>query len=175
MSTLINLIYRLFTEKKACLKQILILNLLILFISAAYSYGDDITNTLHNLSISGPGTVKSTVEAEVCIFCHAPHKASKENPPLWNRSLSEANYIPYQSTSIYANVGQPTGASKLCLSCHDGTVALGAILSLSGERPFEGGLRFMPPGRTLIGTDLSDDHPVSFVFNSQLANTKETG
>jgi predicted CXXCH cytochrome family protein len=27
----------------------------------------------------------------------------------------------------------------------------------------------MPPGPTLIGTDLSDDHPVSFVFDGQLA------
>jgi predicted CXXCH cytochrome family protein len=168
MSQLIYHMNNFFGRRKSYLKQIIALNLLILFISAAHSYGDDITNTLHNLSISGPGTVKSTVEVEVCIFCHAPHKASFDNPPLWNCCLSEANYIPYQSTSLYANVGQPTGASNLRLSCHDGTVALGALLSKWGEAPFEGGLRFMPPGRTLIGTDLTDDHPVSFVFDTQL-------
>jgi len=141
----------------------------LLFIFTIPSYGDDITITKHNLSISGPGTVKSTVEEEVCIFCHAPHKASVEDQPLWNRSLSEANYTPYQSTSIFAAVGQPSGAAKLCLSCHDGTVALGILHSKWGEGEFEGGIRFMPPGPTLIGTDLSDDHPVSFVFDSQLA------
>ncbi len=140
-----------------------------ILLSAVAAYGDDITNTRHNLSVSGPGAIKSTVEVEVCIFCHAPHKANIDYPPLWNRNVNEANYTPYQSSSLYATVGQPTGAAKLCLSCHDGTLALGALLSKFGEAPFEGGIRFMPPGPTLISTDLSDDHPVSFVFDSQLA------
>jgi predicted CXXCH cytochrome family protein len=151
------------------LKRTALLCLFIVYLSVAAAYGDDITNTLHNLSVSGPGAIKSTVESEVCIFCHTPHKANPLQPPLWNRSLSQANYIPYQSSSLYATVGQPTGAAKLCLSCHDGTIALGALLSEPVEAPFEGGIRFMPPGRTLIGMDLSDDHPVSFVFDSQLA------
>jgi predicted CXXCH cytochrome family protein len=66
-------------------------------------------------------------------------------------------------------VGQPTGASKLCLSCHDGTVALGALLTRPQEVPFTGGIRFIPDGPAKLGTDLSDDHPVSFVFDSALA------
>lgn len=139
------------------------------FVLEINAYGDDITNTLHNLSISGPGTVKSTVEERICIFCHTPHKASRDVPGLWNRSDSTVNYIPYQSSTLYATVGQPSGSSKLCLSCHDGSIALGALLSIPAEVPFEGGIRFMPPGRTLIGTDLSNDHPVSFVFDTQLA------
>ncbi len=143
--------------------------IILLLIAPSAAYGDDITNTKHNLSVSGPGAIKSTVEKEVCIFCHTPHKANLDNPPLWNRNISQANYTPYQSSSIFATVGQPTGAAKLCLSCHDGTIALGALLSRTGEAPFAGGIRFIPPGPTLIGTDLSDDHPVSFVFDSQLA------
>jgi cytochrome c553 len=39
----------------------------------------------HNLSVSGPGTVKAASEAQSCIFCHAPHNASPV-APLWNRN-----------------------------------------------------------------------------------------
>ena len=43
-----------------------------------------VVNTVHNLSVSGPGTVRATSETEVCIFCHTPHN-SKPMSPLWNR------------------------------------------------------------------------------------------
>lgn len=128
-----------------------------------------IVDTKHNLSISGPGPVKSTTEGEVCVFCHVPHHARQDIPYLWNRSDSTVNYIPYESSTVHATVGQPTGASKLCLSCHDGTVALGALVTRPQEVAFEGGIRFIPEGRAKLGTDLSDDHPVSFVYDSALA------
>jgi predicted CXXCH cytochrome family protein len=88
---------------------------------------------------------------------------------LWNREDSTATYITYQSSTLRASVGQPTGSSKLCLSCHDGTIALGAVLSRPEEIPFVGGIRFLPEGPTRLGTDLSDDHPVSFVYDEALA------
>jgi len=137
------------------------------FIATKVSPGS-ILETKHNLSITGPGPIKSTTEEEVCIFCHTPHNASRDIPYLWNRSDTTENYIHYQSSTIYAAVGQPTGASKLCLSCHDGTVALGAVISRPEEIPFSGGIRFMPEGITKLGTDISDDHPVSFVYDSNL-------
>jgi len=37
------------------------------------------------------------------------------------------------------------------------------------EVPFAGGIRFIPEGPSKIGTDLSDDHPVSFVYDNGLA------
>ncbi len=128
-----------------------------------------ILDTRHNLSISGPGPVKSTTEGEVCVFCHVPHSARRDVPFLWNRQDTTTNYTPYQSSTLQATVGQPTGASKLCLSCHDGTVALGALLTRPAEVPFAGGMRFIPEGRTRLGSDLSDDHPVSFAYDSTLA------
>jgi predicted CXXCH cytochrome family protein len=131
--------------------------------------GPSIIYTKHNLSMSGPGTIKSATEDQICFFCHTPHRARRDVPPLWNRNDSMATYIPYQSSTLYASVGQPTGASKLCLSCHDGTVALGALLSSPVEIAFIGGIRFLPEGPSKLGTDLSDDHPVSFVYNSGLA------
>jgi predicted CXXCH cytochrome family protein len=59
-------------------------------------------------------------------------------------------------------VGQPTGTSRLCLSCHDGTIAPGAVLSQTTEMPMTTTLA----GRSSnLGTNLSDDHPVSFVYD----------
>ncbi|PKL52179.1 MAG: hypothetical protein CVV37_02465 [Nitrospira bacterium HGW-Nitrospira-1] len=138
------------------------------FIAIKVSYGG-ILDTKHNLSMAGPGPIKSTTEGEVCIFCHTPHNARRDIPYLWNRSDTTQNYITYESSTLHATVGQPTGASKLCLSCHDRTVALGALLTRPQEIPFAGGLRFMPDGPTRLGTDLSDDHPVSVVYDSSLA------
>ena len=128
-----------------------------------------VLNTKHNLSVSGPGQIKAASETQVCIFCHTPHKGRRDIPYLWNRLDQTASYIPYQSSTLYATVGQPTGASKLCLSCHDGTIALGALVSQSEEVPFQGGIRLMPAGPSRLWTDLSDDHPVSFVYDATLA------
>jgi predicted CXXCH cytochrome family protein len=139
----------------------------VVFISGANS--QIILSTKHNLSRTGPGPIKAVAEEEVCIFCHTPHKARRDIPYLWNRNDSTVNYIPYQSSTLYSTVDQPTGASKLCLSCHDGTIALGALVSEPFEIPFEGGIRFIPEGPTRIGTDLSDDHPISFLYDDILS------
>jgi len=140
-----------------------------LLVWLAHPAAADIAETKHNLSVSGPGPIKSTVEQEICIFCHTPHNARRDIPYLWNRADSVVNYTTYESSTLYASVGQPTGASKLCLSCHDGTIALGTVLSRPAEIPFAGGLRFLPEGPTRLGTDLSDDHPISFIFDEGLA------
>jgi len=131
--------------------------------------GRNIIDTKHNFSVTGRGPIKATTEEVLCIFCHTPHNKIRDIPYLWNRQDSTANYIPYQSSTLYATVGQPTGASKLCLSCHDGTIALGALVSKLQEIPFAAGIRFIPKGPAELGTDLSDDHPVSFVYDSSLA------
>ncbi len=46
----------------------------------------------HNLSVGGPGPVKSQTITEVCIFCHTPHNASPA-VPLWNQSLSIRRHL----------------------------------------------------------------------------------
>jgi predicted CXXCH cytochrome family protein len=122
----------------------------------------------HNLSVSGPGSLRSSTESDICIFCHAPHNTTGEGP-LWNHALSTATYTPYTSSTLKATVGQPTGASKLCLSCHDGTVALGLVANRSSPIPMQSGVTTIPVGRTRIGTDLSAHHPISFIYDSALA------
>jgi len=125
-------------------------------------------STQHNLSSSGPGPVKALTESRLCIFCHTPHRASSQIP-LWNRTDAATNYLVYNSPTLISTPGQPTGSSRLCLSCHDGTIALGDLVSEPQQIQFQGGTVFLPPGHSLIGTDLSDDHPVSFVYDANLA------
>jgi predicted CXXCH cytochrome family protein len=116
----------------------------------------------HNLSTSGQGAVRSTATTEICIFCHAPHNASPA-APLWNQAQSGATYTAYSSSTMTALPGAPTGSAKLCLSCHDGTVAIGATLS-RGQIAVSGvdGSGRMT-GAAALGSNLSDDHPISFV------------
>lgn len=135
--------------------------------------GIEIRSTKHNLSISGPGDLTALSEDRICIFCHIPHQKGLATRYLWNRSDPANPYIPYFSSTLKADVGQPTGASRMCLSCHDGTIALGAIDSSPTEIPFKGGIRLMPHDRpSNLGTDLSDDHPISFVYDDMLALEK---
>jgi HAMP domain-containing protein len=158
----------------------------------------DIRNTKHNFSatvipilpnqeFNGPQrNAAAASESQICAFCHTPHGATKApKAPLWNRNLSKATYKTYTSGSLDAiDLGQPRAKSKLCLSCHDGTLALGEVNVLNRvEFPkvdFTG--PGIGPGDTIpqglgettgftrkIGVDLTNDHPISFTFDSAQA------
>ncbi len=145
----------------------------------------DIAGTVHNLSITGPGTVQAGNESQICVFCHTPHNAEDiPAAPLWNRKLSTQVYTLYNSASLDATgLNQPAGSSKLCLSCHDGTLALGTVNVLNGQAnvtvPLSGTAvdGSMPAGdgaltgyTRRLGTDLTNDHPISFTYDSTLAS-----
>ena len=135
-------------------------------------------NTQHNLGVGGSGTIKATSEKDICGFCHTPHVPKQYAPTqLWNHELSTAAYTLYSSdylTSLsYASPSQPNPRSKLCLSCHDGTVALGAVYNLGGVQrtiSMQNNVTTMPAEASgNIGTSLKNDHPVGFIFD----NTKD--
>ncbi len=125
----------------------------------------------HNLSATGAGPVHAAFEQEICIFCHTPHNA-RPIRPLWNRSTPVEAYTIYASSTLEANPGQPTGTSKLCLSCHDGTIAVGSVGSRDTPIQMIGGITTLPHGAANLGTDLSDDHPISFRYDASLAQRK---
>jgi predicted CXXCH cytochrome family protein len=118
-----------------------------------------VVNTVHNLS---PQVAQPT---GVCVFCHTPHNANPTRA-LWNRELPAVTYQLYSSATLKAQLDQPTGSSRLCLSCHDGILAMGNL-----RVPPPGGQLALGPltGQASLGSDLSDDHPVSFTYDSLLA------
>lgn len=102
---------------------------------------------------------------EICIVCHTPHNADNtiSDAPLWNHESTTTSFGLYSSPTLDATTGQPAGASLLCLSCHDGSVALDNFGGTTS------GTNFIT-GATLIGTDLGDDHPVSFTYDAALSS-----
>ncbi|MBI2529112.1 MAG: cytochrome c3 family protein [Candidatus Rokubacteria bacterium] len=134
-------------------------------LAPAAAGGAGIVDTVHNLSATGAGAVKAPGVGEVCIFCHTPHRAG-QTVALWNRDLPARTYNLYGSSTLEATLNQPTGASRLCLSCHDGTTALGNLRVAPATGPATLGPL---TGRASLGTDLSDDHPASFLFDTALA------
>ncbi len=141
-----------------------------------------ISTTRHNLSATGPGPLRASSEQRICIFCHGTHNV-RPAAPLWNRDELGTDYIPYSSSTAEAFPGQPSGASLLCLSCHDGTIALGNVKNRAKPIQMRGGITTMPreahdrrrwprgrPAPGYLGRDLSDDHPISFKYTSLLAS-----
>ncbi|QWV92408.1 cytochrome C [Geomonas oryzisoli] len=132
---------------------------------------DGILVTKHNLSAGGPGPIKAASEQQVCIFCHTPHHASQVTP-LWSREESTTVYDLYSSSTRFAKPGQPTGSSRLCLSCHDGTIAVGALIN-QVTIPMAGGYTTIPQDRPTNlggsqGKNLTNDHPISFQYSPEL-------
>lgn len=99
---------------------------------AQWPNGAVVTQTVHNLSRTAqvdPMRNFISQYQEACIYCHSPHGGRTERP-LWNRVLPNGPYQMYdtRSLSMIADA-QPTGTSRLCLSCHDGTIALDDVIN----------------------------------------------
>ena len=127
-----------------------------------------VRNSPHDLSRNGPGPVRAVDEGQVCIFCHTPHNAAPDTP-LWNRFNAPRHYRIYRSSTTDARIGQPTGDSKLCLSCHDGVLAVGLLRSRGETDRVTTTITTLRPEHGGLGTDLSDDHPISFRYDRALS------
>ncbi len=175
---------------------------LALVVAARAEKVSDVRATKHNFSATAVGRttgapptrdVQATSESQVCVFCHTPHGATAGVAPLWNRKLSGQTYTPYTSSSLDAEVllgrvlDQPEGSSKLCLSCHDGSLAIGNVNVLSGQGGVEGSQSIAMSGTGVggtipegagettgftrrLGVDLRNDHPISLDYTTALAN-----
>ena len=112
---------------------------------------------VHNLSASGTGPVKG--QSDACLYCHAPHSGvGTPNAALWSQTLSSQTYASYSSTTLHNAPQQPTlgGSSSLCLSCHDGTVAVGQTQP-SGKLMMTGNMN----STDVFGSGLQGSHPFS--------------
>jgi predicted CXXCH cytochrome family protein len=108
-------------------------------------------------------TASSWSGGRICVACHAPHKSdtSVADAPLWSHASSTASYTLYSSPTLKATITQPGGSSKLCLSCHDGTVAVNSFGGVTGTT--------MISTANNLGTNLKSSHPIGFSYDSALA------
>jgi len=111
---------------------------------------------------------------EICRTCHVPHDHGRDAGLvglLWNHALPNHAYTMYSSSTLDgAQDAQPTGIAKMCLGCHDGTVALDEFDRNIGTpgtvfiQDVDNDYRFpRVPGAE--GTDLSATHPLSIVYD----------
>ena len=122
-----------------------------------------ITGSAHDFS------GRSYTGGQICIACHTPHggDTTVTDAPLWNHTVTTATYTLYSSGTLNAGpLAQPSGVSKLCLSCHDGTVAVDSFGGAAG------GAETLT-GRVAVGAasqgSLANDHPIGFTYDNTLA------
>lgn len=128
-----------------------------------------------------------------CIYCHVPPDKAGTDPQTlggikdWNRFVpSTDNYQLYDSHYLESKTRSPSAISLLCLSCHDGSMAVDMVVfkpdtfdsqedaalhmringasSLSTCGRCHNGLVAHDISIKHLGTDLRNDHPISMVY-----------
>jgi predicted CXXCH cytochrome family protein len=121
----------------------------------------------HNMAPASGSPITGNLGSS-CLYCHAPHSGINgtngvNTTPLWSQKLSTVqSYTVYSSSTMVnkTNASPPLGSnSTLCLSCHDGTVALGTLTPY-GQVSMSGSLSGTAAD---LGTNLQTTHPFSFV------------
>ena len=125
---------------------------------------------------SGAGYTGSN--GEICIVCHTPHDGDTNvagEAPLWNHEMTVDGGTAFV---MYSNPGSidgtvatvPNTVSKLCLSCHDGSVAVDSFGGLTGTD-------FLVDGTDIgyVGRDLSAEHPISITYDVADLGLNPTG
>lgn len=158
--------------------------------------GSGVQGTSHDLSSTGPKPSYGAGETRICIFCHTPHFAASAGIaadaalgigtnityyPLWNHDIRLVTYVSYTNSSLgdtptdinhqlTADLSSgPGGVSRLCLSCHDGAIAVNAYGHLGGgANPTQSaGTNFINNSYRIGGAsnnDLSNHHPIGFNY-----------
>ncbi len=98
-----------------------------------------IAGTKHDLSSTGGGAIKSNTQTQTCVFCHVTHNSQPAAArPLWNHNMTIQN-LTWAPTTTVRGTTLPTSmtstalaGSRACMSCHDGTIALGDLIRDTG-------------------------------------------
>ncbi|NDP41190.1 MAG: hypothetical protein GZ089_00485 [Aromatoleum sp.] len=167
------------------LSRVKMLALAALFLSPAIAWaapGDGLLGTDHDFA-SGLGAQTAGVPVGLCTFCHTPHKAMS-TLLLWNHTLSSATFN-WDVPTTTAGTNFPTilgpsykGATAKCLSCHDGSVAIGDIAWFK-ETNYPGGtglstfkMSSEPSHQVGGGGAMAGNHPVAMPYPyNNAANT----
>ena len=121
-----------------------------------------ITGSAHDFSVSGWSG------GQICVACHTPHNSdiSVTDAPLWNHAITAVSFTMYSGSGTLdaTRDGQPTGSSKLCLSCHDGVTAVDSFGGNLGGTVLTG-----LPAVSAGAASLTNDHPISITYNTALS------
>jgi predicted CXXCH cytochrome family protein len=160
---------------------LVVISIIVLAVTA----GGGVKDTKHNFTspASSPNAYFFGTR-QVCVFCHTTHNGDQTMGALWNHETNPSqSYDMYDSPTIdMPQSNSPHKGSLVCLSCHDGTIAVNSLNNLPGP---EGAGNFGTPGGSAldgagrlttssdayVGTDLSDDHPVGITYNASLDPT----
>jgi len=119
----------------------------------------NLEDSRHDLAIYLSTGYGGEADDAQCIFCHPP-RSHTLRIGLWNEAQPENLFdYPYGRPAEEAPPGKPDGSSLVCLGCHDGTIALGDVLSRT---------QTISNGSGIKRTNLSDGHPISFLYDSIL-------
>ena len=137
---------------------------------AGKEIGTGVVLSAHDMNELSGANVKKDGQGRVCAFCHTPHHKVESDTlnynPLWSHQINvDQNFDAYQSVTFDSTIaGDPlTGPSRLCMSCHDGSIAVDQHYNIPGtaSKPTLSGDNF---GDIAVGknSDLSNDHPIGF-------------
>lgn len=159
--------------------------------------GAGLLNTRHDFAskavymatqTDGAGGLNPAVNSVgLCSYCHTPHSALSTSL-LWNHNLSAATFTWDEATTTggtpYASITPAyKGPSVKCLSCHDGSVAVGDVaLYMEGPNVWN---TFKITGGAQIGAKggvagaMGGNHPIAMPYPlgnaASTYNTKTTG
>jgi len=161
------------------------------------SYDATYTTSPHvaGAAASAAFSLANDAQKRICIYCHHPHNttpaATLGYSPLWNREMSTTVFAGYTNgldnnvvaagasdmrhnlNAADASAGGTAiaGVSLLCMSCHDGVVAMNAYSQSTGSS--------QGAGQALTGTaitstagfntgagDMSNHHPMGFDYQA---------
>jgi predicted CXXCH cytochrome family protein len=159
-------------------RRVLILAILLVLVATPLFGG--VAQTKHNFSspAASPNAYFWGAQ-QVCVFCHTVHNADPAFGSLLNHELNPGtSYTMYTSDTMdMIQSASPHEGSLICLSCHDGTIAVNSLNNLPGPEGaglygspggsgLDGGGMIASSSHAFVGTDLRDDHPVGLFYDS---------
>lgn len=152
------------------MKRILVVTAVVMLTAGAAMALSDIANTAHNFSASGTSS-GAWANNEICAPCHVPHGGDQAVAPLWAHDLTTGEtYTVYTSTTMNVtpdNTVTAHAGTRLCLSCHDDSVALAAFTGATSASTNTIAQEYAG-SNAIIGTVLTNDHPVMFTYQDSI-------
>lgn len=140
----------------------------------------NILGSKHDLSVGKDAAYNynfvSVNSNHVCVYCHTPHDPGTNNGGKlqWDRSFSASAYSLYNSPGSVAAPSPSTASSSyssICLSCHDGTIAVDSLanmlqpLSTDKNRHRAGGYANQLTA-SIMGSEMSNSHPIGVAYDN---------